>query len=75
MAYNLTVTKHERCVNGTRRALQQPEQRGFCWTECACSEDGEECSFGEDCADFTCDSPSFRRKGSEPVCVQDECTR
>eukprot|EP00887_Chlorella_sp_A99_P006173 scaffold3.g6173.t1 len=76
MAFNVTVSKvNASCVAGSRRGVRQLEQGGVCWQECVCDESGV-CSFKDgECVDFTCDSPSARRKGNESACVQDECTR
>lgn len=48
-------------------SLQQPNM-------CASVATLPRCSFGDDCAGFECDA-SFRRRGSDAACVQDECQK
>ena len=53
------------------------DSHGTCWHECSC-DDQAHCSFPPSeapCASFTCDEPSYRRKGQALECVQDQCTK
>ncbi|GAB4820407.1 hypothetical protein N2152v2_007453 [Parachlorella kessleri] len=75
-----SVSLNATCLVGSRRGVKRPDQRGTCWQQCSCDAAGKECSFGEDCADFTCDAAAegqlpLRRKNNESACVQDQCRK
>lgn len=53
--------------------IDRPEAHGTCWHECRCDA-SYNCAYSEnECANFTCESALWRRKGTTNACVQDKC--